>query len=63
MWTGNEMIIWGGSDADGSALNTGGRYNPSSDSWTATSTTGAPDGRDYHTAFWTGSEMIIWGGI
>src|SRR5438034_4443490 len=32
------------------------------DSWTATSTTSAPAGRDQHTAVWTGSEMIVWGG-
>src|SRR5438477_43819 len=32
------------------------------DTWTATSTTNAPDGRLYHTAVWTGSEMIVWGG-
>ena len=44
-------------------LNTGGRYNPSTDSWTATSTTNAPSGRNYHTAVWTGSEMIVWGGL
>ena len=30
--------------------------------WTATSTTGAPDGRYSHTAVWTGSDMIVWGG-
>jgi N-acetylneuraminic acid mutarotase len=58
VWTGSEMIVWGGS-----RLNTGGRYNPSTDSWTATSTTNAPAGRDAHTAVWTGSEMIIWGGV
>ena len=44
-------------------LNTGGRYNPGTDSWTATSTTNAPAGRDDHTAVWTGSEMIVWGGL
>ena len=43
-------------------LNTGGRYNPSTDSWTATSTTNAPEAPIYHTAVWTGSEMIVWGG-
>jgi hypothetical protein len=32
------------------------------DTWTATSTTSAPSGRQYHTAVWTGSEMIVWGG-
>jgi hypothetical protein len=43
-------------------VNTGGRYNPGPDSWTATSTTDAPTGRYYHTAVWTGREMIVWGG-
>ncbi|PYL29879.1 MAG: hypothetical protein DMF39_06495 [Verrucomicrobia bacterium] len=30
--------------------------------WTPTSTTNAPDARNFHTAVWTGSEMIVWGG-
>src|SRR5438874_2891491 len=33
------------------------------DSWTATSTTSAPAGRELRTAAWTGSEMIVWGGL
>jgi hypothetical protein len=40
VWTGSEMIVWGGSG--GIYFNTGGRYNPSTDSWTATTTTNAP---------------------
>src|SRR6266700_3844165 len=56
------MIVWGGvAFEDG--LNTGGRYNPGTDSWTATSTTNAPTARYHHTAVWTGSEMIVWGGV
>ena len=65
VWTGTEMIVWGGLFFDGSSyhyLNTGGRYNPTTDSWTATSTTNGPSGRLLHTAAWTGSEMIVWGG-
>jgi N-acetylneuraminic acid mutarotase len=64
IWTGSEMIVWGGEYFDGSFhyFNTGGRYNPSIDSWIATGTTNAPDARSYHTAVWTGSEMIVWGG-
>jgi len=62
VWTGSEMIAWGGYNEGGFELNTGGRYNPSTDSWTATSTTNAAEGRVYHTAVWTGSEMIVWGG-
>ena len=45
VWTGSEMIVWGGYDISTTTLNTGGRYNPSTDSWTATSTTNAPAAR------------------
>ena len=65
IWTGTEMIVWGGADGGGpwnSYFNTGGRYNPNTDSWISTSTIIAPDPRRNHTAIWTGMEMIIWGG-
>ena len=63
VWTGSEMIIWGGyKPSSGFDVNTGGKYNPATDTWTATSTTNAPIVRDAHTAVWTGSEMIVWGG-
>ena len=55
------MIVWGGI-GEGGFLNTGGRYNPNTDSWVATSYTSAPTPRCQHTAVWTGSEMIVWGG-
>jgi len=61
--TGSEIIEWGGNGVDAISLNTGGRYNPNTDSWTATSTTNAPAARELHTAVWTGSEMIVWGGL
>jgi hypothetical protein len=60
VWTGSEMVLWGGSSAGIS--NTGARYNPSTDAWIPTSTAGAPRERAYHTAIWTGSEMVVWGG-
>jgi hypothetical protein len=61
VWTGTEMIVWGGSD--GSCANTGGRYSPSADSWVATSLGGnCPVGREGPTSVWTGEEMIVWGG-
>src|SRR5213594_297433 len=62
VWTGSEMIVWGGYNGS-SFLNTGGRYNPGTDSWIATSTTNAPAGRQEFAAVWTGSEMIVWGGF
>ena len=54
VWTGSEMIVWGGfnlrqigaaTQIYGSTLNTGGRYNPGTDSWSATSITDAPAAR------------------
>ena len=64
VWTGSAMIIWGGCvSAFDQYYNTGGRYNPSTDSWTATSTTNAPSARYSHTAVWTGTQMIVWGGM
>ena len=66
VWTGTEMIVWGGHKflaAGGTTqFNTGGRYNPSTNSWKPTTTQNAPYKRSSHTAVWTGSEMIIWGG-
>src|SRR5947207_11789353 len=50
VWTGSEMIVWGGGGP--TVLNTGGRYAPSTDSWIATSITNAPSARDLHTAVW-----------
>src|SRR5947208_3570111 len=32
VWTGSEMIVWGGQGVGG-YLNTGGRYNPATDNW------------------------------
>jgi hypothetical protein len=54
------MVIWGGFGT--SYLGTGGRYNPATDVWSPTSTTGAPSGRYLHTAVWAGGVMVVWGG-
>ena len=61
VWTGSEMIVWGGLN-QGSALNTGDKYEPATDSWTSISTTNVPQARSGHTAIWTGTEMIVWAG-
>jgi N-acetylneuraminic acid mutarotase len=64
VWTGTEMIVWGGVGSGfpyGS--NTGGRYDPDTNTWAATNTVNAPIPRTEHTAVWTGTEMIIWGGL
>jgi len=61
VWTGSQMIIWGG-DSSGGVTNTGGVYDPVTRKWTATSLVNAPTPRRYATAVWNGSKMIVWGG-
>ncbi|HEY1172661.1 MAG TPA: kelch repeat-containing protein [Verrucomicrobiae bacterium] len=61
VWTGQEMIIWGG-EGPGVSYNSGARFLVKSNSWTATSTVNAPANRSQHNAVWTGTEMIVWGG-
>ena len=36
------MIVWAGYDGN-NGVNTGGKYNPGTNSWTATTTTNAPE--------------------
>src|SRR5450759_5044223 len=63
VWTGSRMVVWGGFDGS-TDVNTGGVYDPATDSWLAsgTSTSNAPSAREVHTAVSTGSKMIVWGG-
>ena len=65
VWTGSEMIVWGGADLNGGALSDGGRFNPALNSWVYLSGVlpNTPPGRTSHTAVWTGSQMIVWGGV
>ncbi len=63
VWTGNEMIVWGGVAGIGSVpVNTGARFNVSSNRWFPVTLNGAPRARAQHTAVWTGTEMIVFGG-
>ena len=43
VWTGSEMIVWGGGNRG--SYPDGGKYNPTTDSWTAVSATNEPLGR------------------
>ncbi len=61
VWTGREMIVWGGA-AGGAHFDGGGRYAPATDSWAPTTTSGAPSPRANHVAVWSGSEMVVWAG-
>ena len=56
------MIVFGGIKAAATLINTGGQFDPVANSWTATTTTGAPAIRYGHNAVWTGSKMVVFGG-
>ncbi|MCX8113657.1 MAG: hypothetical protein N3D71_01100, partial [Burkholderiaceae bacterium] len=62
VWTGSEMIVWGGVDAAGRPLASGARYDPATNTWRPMTSIGAPTARARHTAVWTGAAMIVWGG-
>lgn len=62
VWTGQEMIVWGGQDISGAVLASGARFDPVTMQWIALPSINAPESRYFHTAIWTGQEMIVWGG-
>jgi len=63
VWTGSRFVIWGGFDVSYNALNTGGRYDPVTDTWAATRADATtPPGAAAPATVWTGSRMVVWSG-
>jgi N-acetylneuraminic acid mutarotase len=62
VWTGSELIVWGGRTSGISSLTDGARYNPTTDTWSPLSELEFPVGNDGLVAAWTGSEVLLWGG-
>lgn len=62
VWTGTEMILWGGYDGTSTYSNAGYSFNPTTSTWTTVSTSGAPAARTGHSAVMLGGKMIVWGG-
>lgn len=60
VWTGSEMLIWGGTDEEGETfLSDGAAYEPESDSWRILPP--APIGPRAPLFVWTGRELLVWG--
>jgi hypothetical protein len=63
IWTGNDMIAWGGGNHREGNRNRGFIYYPDTNKWDYTAIDAdCPSTRRFHTAVWTGTSMIIWGG-
>ncbi len=65
VWTGAEMIIFGGNSSRINAIyDDGARYDPAMDRWTPLPKENAPSARFAHTAVWDPNynRMIVWGG-
>ena len=63
VWTGTEMIVWGGRDGSYESLDGGARYNPATDTWTPMARPSNVLPRARHQAVWSGTQMLVWGGI
>jgi len=61
VWTGTEMLIWGGSD-NGSSVFDGAAYSPTENTWRELPTFDLAD-TIRPTTIWTGSEMIVFEGF
>jgi len=70
VWTGTQMVIWGGENCAGSACPTfraphladGAAYTPTADAWRKLAKSPL-SARAPASTVWTGTEMIVWGGV
>jgi len=76
VWTGTQMVVWGGYDGTSAYLNDGAIWTPNAGTnsdgttcivaggcWLSTaSSAGVPTVRLGHSAVWTGTNMVIFGG-
>ena len=68
VWTGTEMMIWGGTlriptgtDPDGEVSADGAAYDPTTGQWRSLAPSPLRP-RQAHSVIWTGREIIVWGG-
>ncbi|HEX2090236.1 MAG TPA: hypothetical protein VHI54_09975 [Actinomycetota bacterium] len=63
IWTGTEMILWGGAGIGETtiAFNDGAAFDPATQQWRLIQDAPLPKGTAY-TAVWTGSQMLVYGG-
>ncbi|WP_207912346.1 Kelch repeat-containing protein [Pseudobacteriovorax antillogorgiicola] len=64
VWTGDELIVWGGIDGNlGSPTAEGFRFNKGTRMWSNISDQGAPAARSGHSSNWDGERMFVFAGL
>jgi hypothetical protein len=63
VWTGEEVLVWGGERTDGCLAEAPAAWDPDTDTWRPISMAGGPSPRAGYAAVWTGTEMLVWGGL
>jgi len=62
VWTGREVLFWGGQAGPDTIFADGAAYDPATKLW-RTLPAAPIGGRTQYEAVWTGREMIVWGGF
>lgn len=62
VWTGDRMIIYGGTLNGVGNFGNMAAYNPANNSWSTITAANTPSARGQMTTVWTGSKMIVWTG-
>jgi hypothetical protein len=63
VWTGTQLIVFGGTANGTTMLADGAIYDATTDAWTAITATDAPVARSEAVAVWSGTHVIVWGGV
>jgi len=61
VWTGSEVIFWGGGKPDDPTVVSGAAYDPIGDTWQRIAD--APVGLNLASGMWTGREMLVFGSL
>jgi hypothetical protein len=61
VWTGSEVIVWGGGAPENPAAVRGAAYDPINDTWRRIAA--APIGLNLISGMWTGREMLVFGSL
>ena len=61
VWTGSEVLIWGGGNPEDPTVVSGAAYDPVGDAWRRIAD--APIGLNLASGMWTGREMLVFGSL